>query len=117
MGYPSYAAYVVDDEMARTTGAVYELLDGIWTPALERAKGELAEMEELFRKDCPDGEFAASDWWYYAEKLRRQKYALDESMLRPYFSLENVRAASSSWPTGSTALPSGRWSFRSITPM
>ena len=92
LGYPSYAAYVVDDEMARTTGAVYELLDGIWTPALERAKGELAEMEELFRKDCPDGEFAASDWWYYAEKLRRQKYALDESMLRPYFSLENVRS-------------------------
>ena len=92
LGYPSYAAYVVDDEMACTTGAVYELLDGIWTPALERAKGELAEMEELFRKDCPDGEFAASDWWYYAEKLRRQKYALDESMLRPYFSLENVRS-------------------------
>lgn len=92
LGYPSYAAYVVDDEMARTTGAVYELLDGIWTPALERAKEELAEMEELFRKDYPDGEFAASDWWYYAEKLRRQKYALDESMLRPYFSLENVRS-------------------------
>lgn len=91
LGYPSYAAYVVDDEMARTTDAVYGLLDEIWTPALERAKGELSEMEELFRKDVPDGEFASWDWWYYAEKLRKQKYALDEEMLRPYFSLENVQ--------------------------
>ncbi len=91
LGYPSYAAYVVDDEMARTTDAVYGLLDEIWTPALDRARGELAEMEALFRKDVPDGEFASWDWWYYAEKLRKQKYALDEEMLRPYFSLENVQ--------------------------
>ena len=91
LDYPSYAAYVVDDEMARTTDAVYGLLDEIWTPALDRAKGELAEMEALFRKDLPDGEFASWDWWYYAEKLRKQKYALDEEMLRPYFSLENVQ--------------------------
>ena len=91
LGYPSYAAYVVDDQMARTTDAVYGLLDEIWTPALERAKGELADMEELFRKDYPEGEFASWDWWYYAEKLRKQEYALDEEMLRPYFSLENVQ--------------------------
>lgn len=67
------------------------LLEEIWTPALESAKGELAEMEELFRKDFPEGEFASWDWWYYAEKVRKQKYALDEEMLRPYFSLENVQ--------------------------
>ena len=75
LGYPSYAAYVVDDEMAGTTDAVYGLLEEIWTPALESAKGELAEMEELFRKDFPEGEFASWDWWYYAEKVRKQKYA------------------------------------------
>ena len=91
LGYPSYAAYVVDEEMAGTTDAVYGLLEEIWTPALESAKGELAEMEELFRKDFPEGEFASWDWWYYAEKVRKQKYALDEEMLRPYFSLENVQ--------------------------
>ncbi|WP_418982603.1 M3 family metallopeptidase [Alistipes sp.] len=91
LGYPSYAAYVVADEMARTPEAVYGLLDEIWTPALERAKGELAEMEPLFRKDVPDGEFESWDWWYYAEKLRKQNYALDEEMLRPYFALENVQ--------------------------
>lgn len=91
LGYPSHAAYVVADEMARTPGAVYGLLDEIWTPALERARGELAEMEVLFRKDVPEGEFASWDWWYYAEKLRKQNYALDEEMLRPYFALENVQ--------------------------
>jgi len=92
LGYPSYAAYVVADEMAGTTEAVYGLLDEIWTPALERAKGELAEMEELFAKDHPGETFQSWDWWYYAEKVRKQKYALDEEMLRPYFSLENVQS-------------------------
>lgn len=92
LGYPSYADYVVADEMAGTTDAVYKLLNEIWTPALEHAKGELAEMEELFRKDHPDGEFASWDWWYYAEKVRKQKYQLEEELLRPYFSLENVQS-------------------------
>ncbi len=92
LGYPSYAAYAVDDQMARTPRAVYELLDEIWTPALERAKGELAEMEKLFKADHPKGEFASWDWWYYAEKLRKKNYALDEEMLTPYFSLENVQS-------------------------
>ena len=92
LGYPSYADYVVDDEMAGTTDAVYKLLNEIWTPALESAKGELAEMEELFKKDHPDGEFASWDWWYYAEKVRKQKYQLEEEQLRSYFSLENVQS-------------------------
>ncbi|MDE6374358.1 MAG: M3 family metallopeptidase [Alistipes sp.] len=91
LGYPSYAAYVTDDQMAGTPAAVYSLLNEIWTPALERAQGELAEMEELFKADYPDGEFASWDWWYYAEKLRKKNYSLDEEMLTPYFSLENVQ--------------------------
>ncbi|MCM1301724.1 MAG: M3 family metallopeptidase [Alistipes senegalensis] len=92
LGYPSYAAYVTADQMAGTPKAVYALLDEIWTPALERAESELAEMTELFRKDYPDGTFEAWDWWYYAEKLRKQNYDLNEEMLRPYFSLENVQS-------------------------
>ncbi len=91
LGYDSYAAYVTADEMARTPEVVYELLEQIWTPALERAQGELAEMEALFHRDHPGKTFESWDWWYYAEKLRKQNYALDEEMLRPYFSLENVR--------------------------
>ena len=91
LGYPSYAAYVVADEMAGTTDAVYGLLDQIWEPGLERAKGELSEMDTLLQKDIPGATFESWDWWYYAEKLRKQNYALDEEMLRPYFSLENVQ--------------------------
>lgn len=91
LGYPSYAAYVVADEMAGTTDAVYSLLDEIWTPALERAKGELADMDKLLQQDEPGATFESWDWWYYAEKVRKQNYALDEEMLRPYFSLENVQ--------------------------
>ena len=91
LGYRSYADYVVSNEMAGSTQAVYRLLEEIWTPALESAKQELAEMNALFKRDHPNEEFASWDWWYYAEKVRKQKYALDEEMLRPYFSLENVQ--------------------------
>ncbi len=92
LGYPSYAAYVIADQMAGTPEAVYGLLDEIWPAALERARGELAEMEALFREDYPDGTFESWDWWYYAERLRKKNYALDEEMLRPYFALENVQS-------------------------
>ena len=92
LGYDSYADYVVSDQMAGTTEAVYALLDEIWTPALDRAKAELAEMDELLQRDQPGATFESWDWWYYAEKVRKQKYALDEEMLRPYFALENVRS-------------------------
>ena len=92
LGYDSYADYVVSDQMAGTTEAVYALLDEIWTPALDRAKAELAEMDELLQRDQSGATFESWDWWYYAEKVRKQKYALDEEMLRPYFALENVRS-------------------------
>ncbi len=91
LGYPSYAAYVTDGEMAGTPAAVYGLLDEIWTPALKKAREELAEMETLFKADYPGETFASWDWWYYAEKLRKKNYALDEEMLTPYFSLANVQ--------------------------
>ncbi len=91
LGYPSHAAFVLDDEMAKTPENVYSLLDGLWTPALERAKAELAEMKQLSKEEKGDDSLASWDWWYYAEKVRKAKYALDEEMLRPYFSLENVR--------------------------
>lgn len=91
LGYDSYAAYVTADQMAGTPEAVYRLLDEVWEPALDRAREELKQMDELLQKDEPGAEFASWDWWYYAEKVRKQNYALDEEMLRPYFSLENVR--------------------------
>ena len=91
LGYPSYAAYVTADQMAETPAAVYELLNEVWTPALDRAKEEMAEMNTMLQRDVPGATFEPWDWWYYAEKVRKDKYALDDATLRPYFSLENVR--------------------------
>lgn len=91
LGYKSYAEYVISDQMAGSTAAVYALLDEIWEPALKLAEKELAAMQELFAKDYPDGEFASWDWWYYAEKVRKRDYSLDEEMLKPYFSVDAVQ--------------------------
>ena len=91
LGYDSYSAYVTADQMAGTPEAVYNLLDEIWEPALESAKRELDEMLAMFKKEHPDATFEKSDWWYYAEKVRRQKYQLDEAAIRNYLSLDNVR--------------------------
>ena len=92
LGYDSYAHYVTSDEMASSPDAVYALLDEIWTPALERADDELRRMQRQFRRDeGRDVEFAAWDWWYYAEKVRISDYNIEESDIREYLSLENVK--------------------------
>ena len=92
LGFDSYADYVISDQMAKSPKAVYSLLDQIWTPGLERAKGELKEMDVMLQKDQAGAVFESWDWWYYAEKVRKQKYSLDEEMLKPYFSLESVQS-------------------------
>lgn len=92
LGYDNYADFVISDQMAKETKSVYSLLNEIWDPALEVAKDELSQMEELFHKDYPEATFESWDWWYYAEKLRKKNYNLDEEALRPYFSLENVQS-------------------------
>lgn len=91
LGFPSHAHFVLDNVMAKTPENVYALLEEIWEPALNTAKEELAEMKKLAKRDFNPNEFASWDWWYYAEKVRKQRYNLDEQALRPYFSLENVR--------------------------
>ena len=91
LGYDSYAAYVISNEMAGTTKAVYALLDEIWTPAVERSKKEVEAMLPLFEQDHAGEKFQPWDWWYYAEKVRKQKYNLNEEMTSPYFALDNVR--------------------------
>jgi len=63
----------------------------LWTPALARAKGEAADMQAIIHREGGTFKLASWDWWYYAEKLRQEKYALDDAALRPYFKLENVR--------------------------
>lgn len=93
LGFDNYAEYVTSDEMAGSAAAVYELLEGVWTPALAKAKEELSRMEVLFaREEGKDAKFEAWDWWYYAEKLRKSEYNLEEETVRQYLSLDNVKS-------------------------
>ncbi|MGB9906622.1 MAG: M3 family metallopeptidase [Candidatus Saccharicenans sp.] len=90
LGYKTWADYVLEESMAKTPGNVYRFLDQVWQPALKRAREEAAELQKLIKAEGGTFQLEPWDWWYYAEKLRKQKYALDEEMLRPYFKLENV---------------------------
>lgn len=92
LGYDSYAAYVTADEMAGSPEAVYRVLDEVWGPALERARGEVAAMEPLLRRDAGTAATIEPwDWWYYAEKVREAEYDLSEDEVREYLSLDNVK--------------------------
>ena len=62
----------------------------LWTPALERAKKERDDMQALINKEGGKFKLESWDWWHYAEKVRKAKYDLDESQIKPYFKLENV---------------------------
>jgi peptidyl-dipeptidase Dcp len=90
LGYSNHAAYIVDINMARTPENINEFLMKLWTPALERAKKERADMQAMINKEGGKFDLKMWDWWYYAEKVRKAKYDLDESQLKPYFKLDNV---------------------------
>jgi len=92
LGYETHAHFVLEENMAKTPERVYRLLGDLWKPALARAKAEAADMQKMI--DAEGGGFPLQpwDWWYYAEKIKKAKYDLDEEMLRPYFQLENVLA-------------------------
>lgn len=91
LGYKSYAAYVIDDNMAKTPEAVDAFLMKLWNAALPVAKKEVQEMQKIIDREGGKFKLQSWDWWYYAEKVRKEKYDLDENELKPYFSLSNVR--------------------------
>jgi len=91
LGFATSADFILDDTMAKTPKAVYDLLNTVWTPALAKAKGEASELQKLMDAEGKGEKLEAWDWWYYSEKLRKAKYDLEEEALRPYFKLENVR--------------------------
>ena len=91
LGFGNYAEYVIDNNMAKTPENVYDFLQKVWEPALEVSKKERAEMQKIIDTEGGNFKLQSWDWWYYAEKLRKQKYNLDEEELKPYFSLDNVR--------------------------
>jgi peptidyl-dipeptidase Dcp len=91
LGYPTYAHFVLEERMAKDPATVMAFLQKLWTPALERARNEAAEMQMIIDREKGGFKLASWDWWHYAEKLRQEKYAFDDSLLRPFFSLENVK--------------------------
>ena len=91
MGYDNYAEFVLEDRMAKTPEAVYNLLDQLWTPALKSAKRELADMYPIAKAQGVNDELTAADWRYYFEKAKAEKFNLSEDELKPYFKFENVR--------------------------
>jgi len=91
LGYPTFADYVISNNMAKTPEKVYEFLHGIIDPALEVAQQDRDEMQKIIDREGGDFKLDLWDWWYYAEKLKKEKYDIDENELKPYFMLENVR--------------------------
>ena len=96
LGYDTPAAYTLADKMAATPQTVDNFLAGIMTAANAKSKEELADMQALMDEDIKAGKLPAGskieqwDWWYYAEKVRKAKYAIDENEVKQYFKAENV---------------------------
>ncbi len=90
LGFPTYAAYVLDDQMAKTPAHAAKLMTDVVPAATSKARGEAARMQKAI--DAEKGGFAltAADWELYAEKVRKAEYDLDEAQVRPYFELDRV---------------------------
>ena len=90
LGYDDFARYRLDDAMAKTPEAVRGLLDAVWTRARKKALADRDALQALVREEGGNFAFAAWDWRYYAEKLRRQRCAFDEAAIKPYLDLDRI---------------------------
>lgn len=90
LGYGSYAAYKLDDCMAKDVASVRKLLDRVWEPAKDKAAAECAKLAQVARAEGMNEPVAPWDWRYYAEKVRKAEYDLDEAELKPYFQLDTM---------------------------
>ena len=91
LGFDCYSNFVLDNTMAKNSATVIEFLNNLWSYALPKAKAEAAELQKIMDKESKGEKLEAWDWWYYTEKLRKEKYNLEEDEIKPYFKLENVR--------------------------
>ncbi|MEG0646191.1 MAG: M3 family metallopeptidase [Bacteroides sp.] len=91
LGFDCYSNFVLDETMAKNSDTVMSFLNNLWAYALPKAKAEAAELQTLMDKEGKGEKLEAWDWWYYTEKLRKEKFNLDEEQTKPYFKLENVR--------------------------
>jgi peptidyl-dipeptidase Dcp len=93
LGYETFAAYRLEDSMAKTPAAVRELLERVWVPARARAMADRDALQELIAEEGGNFQLAPWDWRFYAEKLRRRKANFDDAAIKPYLSLEGILAA------------------------
>ena len=93
LGYPSFAAFKLEPEMAKTPDAVRDLLMRVWTPARAKAEADASVLEAMLRADGIAGPLEPWDWRYYSEKRRKAEHDLDEAALKPYLSLDAMIAA------------------------
>ncbi len=91
LGYKTPAAFILDDTMAKTPKAVNSFLSDIFKAANNKAKQEVVELQAMADKEGATFKIEPWDWFYYADKLRAEKYALNEDVIKPYFQMENVR--------------------------
>lgn len=91
LGFDCYSNFVLDNTMAKNSATVMDFLNNLWSYSLPKAKAEAAELQTLMDKEGKDEKLKPWDWWYYTEKLRKEKYNLNEEETKPYFKLENVR--------------------------
>lgn len=90
MGFSNYAEYQLSDNMAKTPQNALDLLYGLWKYSIKNAEAEVAELQKIMDREGKGEKLEAWDWWYYAEKLRQEKYSLNEDEIKPYFSQEDV---------------------------
>jgi len=90
LGYKSHSDYVLEESMAQNPANVNKLLNDLWKPALEMAKNEAAGIQKMMDKEGIKDKLQPYDWRYYTEKIRKERFDLDEQELKPYFSLDNV---------------------------
>jgi len=90
LGYESYADFVLERNMAKTSDRVFEFLNQIWEAALPVAKAEAAAQQELINAGGGKFKLEPWDWWYYSEKIKKAKFDLDDEVTRPYFMIDNV---------------------------
>lgn len=93
LGYPHFAAYRLEDSMAKTPEAVRGLLERVWVPARAKALADRDALQELVREEGGNFALAPWDWRYYAEKLRQQRANFDDAAIKPYLVLDNMIAA------------------------
>lgn len=91
LGYATHADFILEQNMAKDPQTVHSFLDGLMKAAVVKAVDEAKELQAMIAKSGQNFKLEAWDWWYYTEKLRKEKYDLDEAAMRPYFKLENVR--------------------------